>query len=77
MYRAIVKHRVYAMQNYASILNRRRFCQVIAAIVVNFPLAKLSFGMTPRSNMTLDDDFLIINGWVLTRKDVEAEVNVI
>jgi len=77
MHRATIKRPVHAMRNCASILSRRRFCQVITAIPANFALANLSFGVRPRSKITLDDGFLIINGWVLTREDIEAEFNVI
>ena len=65
------------MRNCASILSRRRFCQVITVVAANFVLAKLSFGVEPRSNIALGDGFLIINGWVLTREDIEADLNVI
>lgn len=49
----------------------------MTVVAANFAVAKLSFGVEPRSNIALGDGFLIINGWVLTREDVEAEFNVI
>ena len=65
------------MRNYVSILSRRRFCEGLATVAGNFALATVFVGIRPGSKIPLDDDFLIVNGWVLTRKDVEAEVDVI
>jgi hypothetical protein len=60
------------MRNY-SLFDRRYFCYSIAGLAVNVVLAKLPFGTGPRLKMAAaDQEFLIINGWVLTREDMVA-----
>ena len=60
------------MRNYFGIINRRCFCS-IAGLAVNVVLAKLPFGVEQSSKMTAaNQEFLIVNGWVLTREDVAA-----
>jgi hypothetical protein len=61
------------MRNYSPNIDRRCvFCSV-AALALNVLLAKLPFGIEHTSKMVAaNDGFLIVNGWVLTREDVEA-----
>jgi len=46
---------------------------LIAGVAVNVVLAKLPFGNERLSKMTsLDQEYVIVNGWVLTRGDFAA-----
>jgi len=59
------------MRNYFPILDRRRFCWSITGLAANVALARLPFGIEKWPKIAaLDQEFLIVNGWVLTRKDV-------
>jgi hypothetical protein len=59
------------MRDYSAIIDRRCFCCSIAGLAVNVVLAKLPSGIEQRSKMaTADQEFLIVNGWVLTREDM-------
>ncbi len=61
------------MRNNLDNMGRRCFCGSIAGLAVNVVLAKLPFGVEQRSKMVAPNrEFLIINGWVLTREDVAA-----
>jgi len=62
------------MQKYFNIINRRCFfCCSIAGLAINAVRATLPFGIEQKSNMEASNqEFLIVNGWVLTRKDVTA-----
>ncbi len=45
----------------------------MAGLAINVVLAKLPFGVEQRSRMAAaDQEFLIVNGWVLTREDIAA-----
>jgi hypothetical protein len=52
------------MRDYSAIIDRRFFCRSIAGLAVNVVLAKLPSG--------IEQEFLIVNGWVLTREDMAA-----
>lgn len=55
------------------IFNRRYFCHAIAGLAVNIGLAKLALGVGQRPRMpAANREFVIVNGWVLTREDVAA-----
>jgi hypothetical protein len=59
------------MRNYPAIIDRRCLCCSIAGLAVNVVLAKLPFGGKQSSKMAAaNQEFLIVNGWVLTREDV-------
>ncbi len=61
------------MQSNFDNMGRRCFCCSIAGLAVNVVLAKLPSGVEQRSKMAApNQEFLIINGWVLTREDVAA-----
>jgi hypothetical protein len=58
------------MRNYFGIIDRRCFCS-IAGLAVNVVLANAPFGGKKRSKMVAgNQEFLIVNGWVLTREDL-------
>jgi hypothetical protein len=50
---------------------------MVAGLAVNFAVAKPPFAAPTKLKTTLDGNFIIINGWVLTREDVEAQFNAI
>jgi len=54
----------------ASVINRRGFCSSIVGLVGSMLFGHLAFFM-PKSS-SADQDFLIVNGWVLTREDVAS-----
>ena len=59
------------MRNY--FINRRRFFCSISGLAVSVVVPKLPFEIKQWSEMpTTDQDFLIVNGWVLTREDFAA-----
>jgi len=59
------------MPNYFDVLDRRYFCGSIAGVALNVVLAKLPFGTKQGSKMAAaNPEFLIVNGWILTREDV-------
>jgi hypothetical protein len=54
-------------------IDRRHFFCSIAGLAVNVVVAKRQFGIDRTSKMAIaDQEFLIINGWVLTRDDMAA-----
>jgi hypothetical protein len=60
------------MQSNFDNMGRRCFCSSIAGLAVNVVLAKLPFGVEQSKMGAPNQEFLIINGWVLTREDVAA-----
>ena len=69
------------MQNYSAIINRRYVLCSIAGLAINVVVAKLPFGTEQRPKIAAaGQEFLIVNGWVLTREDMavsEVTVNVV
>jgi hypothetical protein len=64
---------VNSSRKYSSIVNRRCFSWAIAGFAGGVALAKLPFGIGQRSQMAPSDlEFVIVNGWVLTREDMAA-----
>jgi hypothetical protein len=58
---------------HVDIFDRRYFCCSIVGLAVNTGLAKLPFGVEQVSKMAAANrEFVIVNGWVLTREDVAA-----
>jgi hypothetical protein len=57
------------MRNYSAIIDRRCICCSIVGLGLNVALAKLPFGFEHGST---DQEFRIVNGWVLTREDTAA-----
>jgi hypothetical protein len=65
--------RLNSSQNYYSIVNRRHFFWATAGFAGDVVFAKLPFKTGQRSQIAPSDrEFLIVNGWVLTRGDVAA-----
>jgi hypothetical protein len=65
----------------STIVRRRSFVRSIAGLALGAVAAELPFG-AERSSKTvgLDHDYLIVNGWVLTREDlgtVRVALNVV
>jgi hypothetical protein len=61
------------MRNYPAPINRRCVFCSIAGLAIDVVLAKLPFGIEQKSKMaSADQEFVIINGWVLTREDIAA-----
>jgi hypothetical protein len=59
------------MQNYSGTFNRRRVCCSIVGLAINGVLANLPLGTEQKPQMAgLGQEFVIVNGWVLTREDV-------
>jgi hypothetical protein len=56
---------------YSTVVGRRYFLRSIAGLVLGAGAAELSFG-AERSSRTAsaDAEYLIVNGWVLTREDI-------
>jgi hypothetical protein len=48
---------------------RRVFCRRIAAAVSTGVFGILATDLGPQEHQSLTDDYVIVNGWVLTRKD--------
>jgi hypothetical protein len=58
---------------YFDIFGRRQFFGVITGLAVSIGLMKLPFGVKQRSAMAVQNpEFVVINGWVLTGKDIAA-----
>jgi len=54
-----------------AILDRRGFCSSIVGWAVSIVVAKVSFGAEPSLIVaSADEEFVFVNGWVLTREDV-------
>jgi hypothetical protein len=59
--------------HHVDIFDRRYFCCSIAGLAVNIGLGKLLFGVEQVSKVAAaNQEFVIVNGWVLTREDVAA-----
>lgn len=57
----------------AAVMERRYFCSLIAGLLVSVIGAKLSFGIEQKLRVAnADEEFVIVNGWVLTREDLAA-----
>lgn len=58
---------------YSTIVRRRSFVRSMAGLALGAVAAELPFG-AERSSKTagLDHGYLIVNGWVLTREDLET-----
>jgi hypothetical protein len=66
---------VSTMRNYTAIIDRRCFCGSIAGLTGNAALTKPRFPIVQRrKKAAAGQGFLIVNCWVLTRKDVDARV---
>ena len=64
---------VNTMRHLLTMIDRRYFCYSLATVASNVLVAKLAFGARKRLKMTTgEQEFLIVNGWVLTREDVAA-----
>jgi hypothetical protein len=60
------------MPKYFTEIDRRSVCCSIAGSALNAVLAKPSFGNKRWLEMPTTDQFVIVNGWVLTREDIAA-----
>ena len=59
------------MQSHFIFINRRRFCDAVTGLLASSFLAKLPFGSKQSLKTSAEDlEFLVVNGWVLTRDDV-------
>jgi hypothetical protein len=55
---------------FSAVLNRRRFGTLIAGWTVGIVFAKLPFAAEQSLHVAKSDsEFLVVNGWVLTRED--------
>ena len=61
------------MQNYPAAWDRRYFCYSVAGLAIKVAFAKLPFSSEAELETAApDQQFVIVNGWVLTRDDVAA-----
>ena len=60
------------MQNGFGTVDRRKLCYSIIGLALNVTMASLPFGRQRLKMATADQEFLIINGWILTREDLIA-----
>jgi hypothetical protein len=61
------------MRTYSTIINRRCVFGSIAGFAISVVLAKLPFEVEQSSEIAApDQEFLVVNGWILTRKDMIA-----
>jgi hypothetical protein len=61
------------VQRLFDIISRRYFCYLIIGFGVHAAMAKTPFAGNQSSKMRVEDpEFLIINGWVLSRQDITA-----
>jgi hypothetical protein len=61
------------MQNCSVTIGRRSFCCSIVGLAVGVVVAKLPFEIEQSSKIsTAEQEFAIVNGWVLTREDLAA-----
>jgi hypothetical protein len=59
------------MKNYSSTIDRRNVSCSLGALAINVALTGLPIGIEqPSKSAAVDRQFLIINGWVLTREDM-------
>jgi len=53
--------------------NRRSFCRSVVAIALGLVGVKVSFALKqPPKSVGSDQDFVVVNGWVLLRSDLAA-----
>jgi hypothetical protein len=55
---------------FIDIFNRRGFCRSISALVAGAVIARLPAAQASEWVAIKDAEYLIVNGWVLTREDV-------
>ena len=59
------------MRGLRTTINRRNFCASAASLALAIVAAKLPIVTVPNLQvLVLDHEFVIVNGWVLTRKDI-------
>jgi hypothetical protein len=59
------------MRNRSVNIGRRCFFRSIVGLAISAGVAKLPFEIAPRPIIpTADHEFVIVNGWVLTRDDL-------
>ena len=62
-----------ARRLFSIVLDRRGLCSSIAGLAVGAIAAKLPLGAVLSPETAIEDpEYLIVNGWVLTRNDVAA-----
>ena len=61
------------MRSYSAMIDRRCFCCSIGGLAGEVVASQLPAGITRKSRMApAAQEFLMVNGWVLTREDVAA-----